>query len=127
MGLEVEDCELEIDRLPFFDRTVREAIDAVADLVRRETGEEYFDYIRDGVFHWGRKDYEQPPVHSFRTGADIIRSERLGDGLSFLETLVTPVRHSEVIDVDGERCFVVKIEYLWRDGGRTRIWYENAG
>lgn len=127
LGLEVEECGLEIDRLPFFDRTLREGVDAVTDLVRREAGEEYFDYIRDGVFHWGRKDYEQAPVHSFKSGADIIQLERLGDGLSFIETLVTPVHHSEVIEVDGERCFVVKTAHLWESGGRTRIWFENAG
>jgi len=126
LGLDVEDCELEIDRLPFFDRTVRECIDAVIDLVRRETGDEYFDYIREGVFYWGRKDSAQTPVRSSRTGVDIIRMERLGDGLSFMETLVVPVRHSDVIEVDGERFFVVKAEFLWNEGGRTRLWFESC-
>jgi len=127
LGLEVEECRLEIDRLPLFDQTLRQAIDAVTDLVRREAGEEYFDYIRGGVFHWRRKDYDQAPVQAFKTGVDIIRLERLGDGLSFLETLVTPVHHSEVVEVDGERCFVVKTAHLWESGGRTRIWFEDAG
>jgi len=124
LGLAVEDCDLEIDRLPFFDRTVRECVDGVTDLVRRMTGEACFDYIREGVFHWGWKDNTQSPVRSFRTGIDIIRMERLGDGLTFLETLVVPVRHSEVIEVDGEKSFVVKAEYQWDEGGRTRLWFE---
>ena len=124
LGLAVEECELEIDRLPFFDRTVRECIDTITERVRREIGEARFDYIRDGVFHWGIKDKSRSPVRSFRTGIDIIRMERCGDGLMLIETLVAPVRHSEVIEVDGERCFVVKAEYLWDEGGRTRLWFE---
>jgi len=124
LELDIQECELEIDRLPFFDRTVRECIDAVSDLVRREIGNEYFDYIRDGVFHWGRKDKSQTPARSFNTGFDIIRMERLGNGLAFMETLVVPVRHSEVIEVDGEKSFVVKAEYLWDAGRRTRLWFE---
>ena len=126
LGLAVEECELEIDRLPFFDRTVRECVEAVTDLVRQEIGDEYYDYIRDGIFHWGKKDKSQPSVQSFSTGVDIIRMERLGDGLVFMETLVAPVRHSEVIEVDGERCFVVKAEYLWEEGGRTRLWFDTC-
>ena len=127
LGLNIEDCQLEIDRLPFFDRTVRECVDAVTELVRKETGEEFLDYIRDGVFHWGMKDVSGSPVHSFRMGVNIIRQEACQDGLSFMETLVAPVRHSEVIEVDGEKCFVVKVEYIWESGGRTRIWYECVG
>jgi len=127
LGLDVEDCQLEINRLPFFDRTVRECVDAVSELVRKETGEEYFDYIREGVFHWGMKDVSGSPVHSFRMGVNIIRQEARQDGLSFMETLVAPVRHSEVIEVDGEKCFVMKVEYIWESGGRTRIWYEHIG
>ncbi len=127
LGLDVEDCELEIDRLPFFDRTVRECVDAVTELVRRKTGDEYFNYIREGVFYWGMKDVTRSPVHSFRMGVNIIRQEACQDGISFIETLVVPVRHSEVIEVDGEKCFVVRIEYIWESGGRTRIWYECVG
>ena len=48
-------------------------------------------------------------------------------GVEFLETLVTPVRHSEIIEVEGERQFVVKVEYIWQEGGRTKVWYEHAG
>jgi len=127
LGLDVEDCELEIERLPFFNWTVRECIEAVTDLVRNETGEEYFDYIREGVFHWGKKDISESPVHAFRMGVNIIRQEVRQDGLSFMETLVAAVRHSELIEVDGEKCFVVKVEYIWESGGRTRIWYECVG
>ncbi len=126
LGLAIEECELEIDRLPFFNRKVRECVDAVTDLVRREIGDEYFNYIREGVFHWGRKDSTQSPVRSFRTGVDIIRMEQLGDGLTFMETLVVPVHHSEVITIDGERFLVVKVEYLWQDGGRTMLWCESC-
>ncbi|MDP8240512.1 MAG: hypothetical protein P9X24_15580 [Candidatus Hatepunaea meridiana] len=124
--LDIDDCEFEIDRLPFFNRTVRECVDTVTDLVRRESGEYYFDYIRDGVFHWGTKNISGSPVHAFRMGVNIIRQEACQDGLSFIETLVVPVRHSEIIEVNDERCFVVKAEYLWEGGGRTRLWYEHA-
>jgi len=127
LGLDVEDCQLEIDCLPFFDRTVRECVDAVTELVRSETGEEILDYIRDGVFHWRKKDISGSPVHAFRMGVNIIRQEARQDGLSCMETLVAPVRHSEIIEVDGEKCFVVKVEYIWESGGRTRIWYEHIG
>jgi len=127
LGLDIEDCQLEINRLPFFNRTVRECIDAVTDLVKSETGEEYFDYIREGAFHWGMKDVSGSPVHSFRMGVNIIRQEARQGGLSFMETLVAPVRHSEIIEVDGEKCFVMKVEYIWESGGRTRIWYEYVG
>jgi len=127
LRLDVEDCQLEINRLPFFNRTLRECVDAVIELVRRETGEEFLDYIREGVFHWEMKDVSGSPVHSFRMGVNIIRQEARQDGLSFMETLVASVRHSEVIEVDGEKCFVVKAEYIWESGGRTRIWYEHIG
>ena len=127
LGLDVEDCQLEIDRLPFFDRTVRECVDAVTDFIKRESGEEYLDYIRDGIFHWRKKDISGSPVHAFRMGVNIIRQEACQDGISFIETLVVPVRHSEIIEVDGEKCFVVKVEYIWKSGGRTRIWYEHTG
>ena len=127
LGLEVQECAVEIDRLPFFDRTVRECVDAVADLVRKESGEQYYDYIREGIFHWGKKDYAGEAQQAFRLGFNIIRQEVCPDGVEFLETLVTPIRHSEIIEVDGEKMLVVKVEYLWESGGRTRIWYEHAG
>ncbi|NQT33836.1 hypothetical protein HQ587_01495 [bacterium] len=127
LGLDVEDCQLEIDRLPFFDRTVRECIDAVSELVRKETGEEFLDYIREGIFHWGKKNTSGSAQQDFRMGVNIIRQDVSSDELSFLETLVTPVRHSDIIEVEGERQFVVKIEYLWEGGGRTKIWHEHAG
>ena len=127
MGLDIEDCQLEIDRLPFFDRTVRECIDAVSELIWKETGEEFLDYIREGIFHWGKKKISGGAQCAFRMGVNIIRQDVSSDKLSFLETLVTPVRHSEIIEVEGERQFVVKVEYLWEGGGRTKIWYEHAG
>jgi len=127
LGLDIEDCQLEIDRLPFFDRTVRECVDAVSELVLKETGEEFLDYIREGVFHWKKKDYSGEAMQAFRMGVNIIQQEVCSDELSFLETLVTPVRHSEIIEVERERQFVVKVEYLWEGGGRTKIWYECAG
>ena len=127
LGLAIEECELEVDRLPFFDRTVRECIDTITEYVRHKTGEACFDYIRNGVFHWGTKDLSGSPMHSFRMEVNIIRQEAYQDGLSFMETLVAPVRHSEIIEVDVEKCFVVKAEYIWESGGRTRIWYEHIG
>ena len=127
LGLDVEECELVIDRLPLFNRTLRESIDAVTEFVKRESGEACFDYIRDGIFHWGKKDYSGEAQQAFRMGVNIIRQEVGSDGLRFLETLVSPVKHSEIIEVEGERQFVVKVEYLWQDGGRTKVWYEHAG
>ena len=125
--LEVEECELVIDRLPLFNRTLRESIDAVTEFVKRESGEACFDYIRDGIFHWSKKKINGEAQCAFRMGVNIIRQEVCADGLGFLETLVCPVKHSEIIEVEGERQFVVKVEYLWQDGGRTRVWYEHAG
>ena len=130
LKLDIEDCELEIERLPFFNLTVRECIDAVSEIVRRQTDQQYFDYIRDGIFHWGKKDNSGEAQHSFRMGVNIIRQEVSSDGLSFLETMVTTmvttVRHSEIIEVENELQFVIKVEYIWEGGGRTRIWYEHV-
>ena len=58
---------------------------------------------------------------------NIIRQEVCADGCGVIETRVSPVKHSEIIEIEGEREFVVKVEYLWQAGGRTRIWYEHAG
>ena len=127
LELDVEECELVIDRLPLFNRTLRECVDSITQHVQSETGEACFDYIRDGIFHWGKKDYSGDVQQVFRLGVNIIRQEICADGLRFLETLVSPVKHSEIIEVEGERQFVVKVEYLWQEGGRTRIWYEHAG
>ncbi len=126
LGLDVEDCQLEIDRLPYFDRTVRECVDAVSELVWKETGEEFLDYIRDGIFYWSKKKISGGAQCAFRMGVNIIRQDVSSDKLSFLETLVTPVRHSEIIEVEGEKQFVVKVEYMWEGGGRTKIWHEHA-
>ena len=126
LGLDIEDCNSESDRLPFFDRTVRECIDAVSEIVNRETGQQYYDYIRDGVFHWSKKNMSAEARCAFRMGVNIIRQEVCSDGLSFLETLVTTVRHSEIIEVENELQFVTRVEYIWEGGGRTRIWYEHV-
>lgn len=127
LGLDIEECNIVIDRLPLFNRTLREAVDAVAEIVKRESDEQYFDYIRDRVFHWGKKDYSPDAKQVFRMGVNIARQEVVSDGLGFIETLVSPVKHSEIIEVEDEKQFVVKVEYLWDEGGRTRIWYKHAG
>lgn len=127
LGLDIEQCDIVIDRLPLFNRTLREAVDAVTEIVKRESDEMYFDFIRDGVFHWAKKDYSNEAKLAFRMGVNIIRQEIVSNGLGFIETLVSPVKHSEIIEVERERQFVVKVEYVWEDGGRTRIWYERAG
>ena len=127
LGLDIKDCDIILDRLPLFNRTLREAVDAVTEVVKRESDELYFDYIRGGVFHWGKKDYLGDAKQVFRMGVNIVRQEVVSDGLGFVETLLSPVKHSEIIEVEGERQFVVKVEYLWEEGGRTRIWYEHAG
>lgn len=125
-GLEIEDCEFLIDRLPLFNRTLREAVDVVTEIVKRESGDLYYDYIREGTFHWCTKEMDGEAQCAFRMGVNIVRQEVVSYGLGFIETLVSPVRHSEIIEVEGERQFVVKVEYLWDEGGRKRIWYEHA-
>ena len=127
LGLDIEECDIIIDRLPLFNRTLRECIDSITQLVEQEKGEACSDYIRDGIFHWGKKDYSGEAQQAFRIGVNIIRQEICANGLGYLETLVSPVKHSEIIEVEAESQFVVKVEYLWQAGGRTRIWYEHAG
>jgi len=126
LGLEIEECAVEIDRLPLFNQTLRESLDTITEIVKTESGDQYYDYIREGIFYWGKKDISGEAQCAFRLGYNIIRQEVCPDGLEFLETLVVPIRHSEIIEVEGERQFVVKVEYLWEGGGRTRIWYEHA-
>jgi len=125
-GLQIEECAVEIDRLPLFNRTLRESLDTITEIVKTESGDQFYDYIREGIFHWGKKDISSEAQCAFRMGFNIIRQEVCPDGLEFIETLVVPVRHSDIIEVEGERLFVVKVEYLWEGGGRTRIWYEHA-
>ncbi|MBT3231464.1 MAG: hypothetical protein HN356_01480 [Calditrichaeota bacterium] len=127
LGLEIEECAVEIDRLPLFNQTLRESLDTITEIVKTESREQYYDYIREGILHWGKKEISGEAQCAFRLGYNIIRQEVCPDGVEFLETLVTPVRHSEIIEVEGEKMFVVKVEYLWEGGGRTRIWYEHAG
>ena len=126
LGLEIEECGVEIDRLPLFNQTLRESLDSITEIVKTESGEQYYDYIREGIFHWGKKNISGEARCAFRLGYNIIRQEVCPEGLEFLETLVVPVRHSEIIVVEGEKQFVGKVEYLWESGGRTRIWYEHA-
>ena len=121
LELEIEDCEVEIDRIPFFNCTLRECIDSLTAIAKRETGDEHFDYIRDGVFHWGRKDLGQAPLAVFTTGVNIIDFQLNEDGLSELLTMISPVQHSQVIQIDGADYFVEKVEYIWKNGGRTRM------
>jgi len=126
IGSEIEVCELEIPRLPFFNISVRKCIDTVTELLFKETGELFFDYIRNGVFHWGSKDFDQEPVQAFRTGTDIIRFQRSEAGLSLLETMVCPVLQSQIIIIDDESWFVNRVEYHWNEGGRTHLWVEQC-
>jgi len=117
LGLDIEECDIVIDRLPLFNRTLRECIDSITQHVKRETGEACIDYIREGVFHWGRKNHTGEAEQVFKMGINIIRQEIVSDGLEFIETLVSPVKHSEIIEVEGERQFVVKVEYIWQGRG----------
>jgi len=124
LNLEIDECEMTIDRLPLFDQTLREAIETVTDIVRCETGVEFGDYIREGIFHWGKKRIEGKSVHEFRSGVDVIGLEKSPDGLTILRTMVVPVRHSEVVTIDNDRFFVLSADYAWRNGGRTSLWCE---
>ena len=121
LALEIEDCEAVIDRIPFFNRTVRECVDSFTEIANRETGEEHFDYIREGVFHWGQKDLGQEPAAVFSTGVNIIDFQLNEEGLSELFTMISPVQHSQVIQINGVNYFVEKVEYTWKNGGRTRM------
>jgi len=121
LELEIEDCEVEVDRIPFFNCTLRECVDSMTAIANWETGEEYFDYIRDGIFRWGRKDLEHAPVAVFTTGVNIIDFQLNEEGLSELLTMISPVQHSQVIQIDGANYFVEKVEYVWKNGGRTRL------
>ncbi len=121
LGLDIEECDVVVDRIPFFNRTIRECVDSLTAIANRETGDEHFDYIRAGVFHWGKKDLEQVPVAVFTTGVNIIDFQLNEDGLSELLTMISPVQHSQIIEIDGEDYFVEKIEYIWDNGGRTRM------
>lgn len=113
-----------IDRLPFFNVTLREAVDTVTAMVRKQTGESWYDYIREGVLNWGPPDYDQQPVHAFRTGVDVLAFRRSEAGLSSLTSLIVPVQTAQIITADGERFHVVRAEYRWRDGGRTILGLE---
>jgi hypothetical protein len=121
LELEIEDCTVTIDRIPFFNRTIRDCIDSLTAIANRETGEEHFDYIREGVCHWGKKDLQQSPAAVFTTGINIIDFQFNEDGLSELLTMISPVQHSQVIQIDDENYFVEKVEYSWNNGGRTRL------
>lgn len=124
LGLKLGECDVVVERLPLFDRSIREGLEAVKEFLLRETSEEFGDYIREGTFHWGRKHLAQAPVHEFHSGVDLISLDPTPDGLQLLETMVVPVRHSEVVTIDGECFFVLKADYLWDSGGRTRLWCE---
>ena len=121
LELDIEECEVVIDRIPFFNRTIRECIDSLTVIANRETGEDYFDYIRDGMLHWGRKDFELAPAAVFTTGINIIDFQLNEDGLSELLTMISPIQHSRIIQIDSEDYFIEKVEYTWCNGGRTRM------
>jgi len=121
LELEIEGCEVVVDRVPFFNRTLRECIDSLTAITDRETGEEHFDYIRSGVFHWGKKYLDQAPTVVFTTGVNIIDFQLSEDGLSELLTMISSVQHSQVVQIDVENYFVEKVEYSWNNGGRTRM------
>jgi len=125
-GLTVDAAEsgVTIDRLPLFNVTLREAVDTVTALVRKQTGETWYDYIRDVVLHWGPPDNKQLPVHDFRTGVDVLVFRRSEAGLSSLTSLIFPVQTAQIVTVDGNRFHVVRAEYRWRDGGRTVLGLE---
>ena len=121
LELAIEDCNVVMDRIPFFNCTIRECVDSLTKIANRETGDEYFDYVRDGIFHWGRKDLNQSPSAVFETALNIIDFKLNENGLSELLTMIYPVRHSQVIQIDGENYFVEKAEYVWHNGGRTLL------
>ena len=121
LELEIEDCEVTIERIPFFNCTLRECVDSLTAIANRETGEEYFDYIRDGVFYWGMKDMDQAPSTSFTTGVNVIDFLLNEDGLSELLTMISPIQHSQVIHIDGDNYFVERVDYSWNNGGRTKL------
>jgi len=121
LKLAIEECDLEIERLPMFNRTLREGLEVVKEIIRSSGGETYDNYIREGVFHWERANLQTPTTQNYQTGVNIINTDRTPEGLIQLETLVSPVRHSELVSIDGIRHYVVKVEYWWNSGGRTRL------
>ena len=121
LQLEIEDCEMLIDRIPFFNCSIRECVDSLSTIAKRETGEEYFDYIRGNIFHWGRKDLSAEPSNVSTTGVNIIDFQLNETGLSELMTMISPVKHSQIIQIDGDNYFVENVEYNWKNGGRTRM------
>lgn len=125
-GLEsqLETCDLEIPSLPFFNLSVRKCIDTVTSLVFGETGKSFVDYIREGVFHWEQKKFDQEPAAEFRTSENIIRFQFSETGYSLLETMVCPVLHSQVIRIDDDRWYVNRVDYHWNKGGRTQLWVQ---
>jgi len=127
-GLTVDAAEsgVIIDRLPLFNVTLREAVDTVTAMVRKQTGEAWFDFIRDGVLHWGPPDYDQQPVFSFQTGVDVLAFRKSSAGLSTLDTMLVPVRIADVVTVDDQRHFAYIAIYRWRDGGRTTLGLERC-
>jgi len=121
LKLAIEECDLEIERLPMFNRTLREGLEAVKEIIRSSGGETYDNYIREGVFHWERANLQTPTTQNYQTGVNIINTDRTPEGLIQLETLVSPVHHSKLVSIDGIRHYVVKVEYWWNSGGRTRL------
>lgn len=124
LKLHAEEPGIEIDRLPLFNVTLREAVDTVTAMVRRQTGESWYDYIRDGVLYWGQPDYNQQPVHAFQTGVDVLAFHKSEAGLATLTSLIVPVQTAQIVTVNGDSFHVIRTEYHWHDGGRTVLGLE---
>jgi len=124
LSVQAESSGVQIDRLPLFNVTLRDAMDTLTAMVRKQTGQPWYDFIRDGVFHWGPPNYSQDPAHAFRTGVDVLAFRKASAGLSALETLIVPVNTADVVTVDGFGYFVIRAEYRWLDGGRMVLGLE---
>lgn len=126
LAVDAAESGVVIDRLPLFNVTLREAVDTVTGMVSKQTVESWYDYIRDGVFHWGTPDYDQQPVHAFRTGADVLAFRKSEAVQRSLISLIVPVQTAQVVTVDSDSFHVVRAEYRWRDGGRTVLGLEQC-
>ncbi len=111
--------ETAIDRFPVHGRTPREALQQLVALLRTETGEEIRTYVRGGKLVLAPDALEGPSVLSLETGVNLVGRRPGQLGMERVETLVAPVLHSQVIEVDGERLYVKEATYRWEDGGRT--------
>ncbi|MDP2361937.1 MAG: hypothetical protein Q8O14_14505 [bacterium] len=107
-----------IDRFPIHGLTPKEALLQLVQWVKRETGDELRFHVRDGALVLAKADHGQAAVHAIETGVNLIDRRPGKLGMSEVETLVAPVLHSQVVTLDGARCFVEEAEYRWQSGGR---------